>query len=884
MSPDAGHDRLPRCFRNLPYLQTSRLAPLTYTANASRPTNAGKLLERALVQAIQSLRPANTAAVDARARRCHALLVRRFVDGGSVASVSEGLGISESEYYRELHQALGAVVSVLWETWGPHWSESDPASGRSRVTPADPAKRQSPAGAWRAAGNLPPPLTSFVGRERELKAVGELLAGASLVTLTGAAGCGKTRLALECAREGATRYPDGVWLVDLAGLNEPHLTAHVVAGAVGCRGDQPGPLLGAVTRHLAGKRALLVLDNCEHLIGACAELASALLSSCPTLSLLATSRERLLVAGEHVYQVPPLSVPEAGGVLSLANLAAYDGPRLFRDRATACCPGFTLTPDNASAVAGICAALDGLPLAIELAAAWTPVLPADELLARLHDRFRLLTGGYRGAPPRQQSLLAMVEWSYALLTEAEATLFRRLSVFAGGWDLDAAEAVCAGGYIGRQEVLVLIARLVDKSMVVATNSTGAGRYRLLETLREFGATRLAQGDDAGLIREQYVDYYTSLAERAECELTGPRQREWLSRLVENAPNLRQVLRMLLEACNTNGFLRLAGALWRYWAIEGMVDEGRECLRQALYSALSTDASAPESALIAKAMQGAGALARMQGAFAQSQTMLIESAHRFRDLGDLTETARSLVYLAWTHIDSGDLTTYRPVIKEALATARAAGDPVVEGWALARLGHGALLLGELAAAARLFGESIRFARSTGDSWMLAWSLGQLSTTYSCGLGEPVPGEIERLEVDVIRTWRELGSRRDLAYSLYILAHYYTTTGRSELAEPMLREAISIASDVGDALGMVEGLLYWATHAQFARDPERALTLLGAALAAQIPTGITLPPVMQAWCSRIRAGCSALQDNEASEAALLAGHRLTLEQAVRYALGR
>ncbi len=414
--------------------------------------------------------------------------------------------------------------------------------------------------------NLPVQLTSFIGRKRETAEVTRLLSGDSskaasgirLLTLTGPGGTGKTRLALQVAAGLVERFPDGIWLVELAALSDPSLAPQTVASAIGLLNTGGRPPLELLTRYLAPKQALLLLDNCEHLVAACADLADALLRVCPRLQILATSREGLRLAGETTWPVPSLSVPSLAGEQlgrrSLGDLREFESIKLFVERARSVTPAFELNEQNLAAVAQLCHRLDGIPLAIELAAARTRLLPVEQLLDRVQDRFRLLTGGSRNALPRQQTLRALVDWSYDLLSVQERLLFDRLSVFAGGWTLEAAEAVCAddGGerkmgeqgptnLLRSEDVLDLLGHLLEKSMVVGERSAdGTARYRLLETLRQYGQERLATGGETATdaARARHATYFIALAEKVASGMHGPDQPKWSDRLEIEHDNIR----------------------------------------------------------------------------------------------------------------------------------------------------------------------------------------------------------------------------------------------------------------------------------------------------------------------------------------------------------
>jgi predicted ATPase len=402
---------------------------------------------------------------------------------------------------------------------------------------AEPALRTSE----RAPHNLPSELSSFVGREKELSEVKRLLADTRLLTLTGSGGCGKTRLALAAATDLLEEFEEGVWMVELAPLADPALVPQAVASTLGVR-EQPGRSpTETLSDYLSSKQVLLVLDNCEHLIEACAVLAEALLHSCPELRILATSREALGITGEVAWLVPSLSLPDLRHLPEIESLPRYESARLFVERTTAVKPTFALTERNATAVAQVCYRLDGIPLAIELAAARAKVLSVEQISERLDDCFRLLAAGSRTAMPRHRTLHATMDWSHDLLPDEEQTLFRRLSVFAGGFTLEAAESVCAGKDLQRDEVLELLSHLVDKSLVAVWEKDGETRYRLLETVRQYGREKLSESGEEGHLWERHAGYYLALAAKAEPELKGAGQVEWLQRFEWEHDNLRAAI-------------------------------------------------------------------------------------------------------------------------------------------------------------------------------------------------------------------------------------------------------------------------------------------------------------------------------------------------------
>ncbi len=429
--------------------------------------------------------------------------------------------------------------------------------------------------------NLPVQVTSFIGRAHEQAGVLALLERSPLVTLTGAGGAGKTRLLLQVAVAALETCPDGVWLVELASLADPALVAQAVAAVLGVREEPGRPLSATLAAYLQPKALLLLLDNCEHLVGACAEQCTGLLRTCPKLRILASSREGLAVAGETTYRVPSLSVPDLEHLPVPEQLAGYEAVQLFLERARARRPEFSLSAKNARAVALICARLDGMPLAIELAAARVSVLPVEGIAARLDDRFRLLTGGPRSALPRQQTLRATLDWSHDLLSDRERLLLRWLSVFAGGWTLEQAEEVCAGQGIEAWEVLDVLGSLVNKSLILPEERDGEAHYWLLETIREYALERLAMSGEQVEFRRRHAGYYLRLAEAAEPELHGPQQGRWLNQLEIEHDNLRAALAWSLGGGAPESGLRLAAALCDFWLRLGHLSEGRTWIEQAL---------------------------------------------------------------------------------------------------------------------------------------------------------------------------------------------------------------------------------------------------------------------------------------------------------------
>ncbi|MFW9770236.1 MAG: DUF4062 domain-containing protein, partial [Candidatus Thorarchaeota archaeon] len=437
--------------------------------------------------------------------------------------------------------------------------------------------------------NLPQELTTFIGRDQLITSISHVLKKEKtrLVTLTGPGGVGKTRLALKIAAGQQSQHPDGVWLVELASFSDPSLVVQSVADVFGLREEQNRPLSMTLLDYLYDKNLLLILDNCEHLVDAAAQLAETILRGAPGVRILTTSRQPLGIPGEVTRGVSPLNTPGLQDEATVEQLMQYEAVNLFVERAFEVKPDFNLTDLNAAAVANICARLDGIPLAIELAVARLRVLSVEEIATRLDDRFRLLVGN-RSTLPRQQTLRALIDWSHDLLTDNERKLLSRLSIFAGGWTVEEAEAVCSGDGIEQVEVLDLMTQLVDKSLVIANMENGRGRYQFLDTIHQFSSERLLESEEFEQVTQRHAEYFQNLAERSYGELWSSEQEYWLKNLTVERDNLRQALEFLTRSAGQEELgLRMAGSLWRFWEIRGYISEGRNYLEHAL--AINPDA-------------------------------------------------------------------------------------------------------------------------------------------------------------------------------------------------------------------------------------------------------------------------------------------------------
>ena len=632
-----------------------------------------------------------------------------------------------------------------------------------------------------------------------------------MLTLTGAGGCGKTRLGLQVAADLIEAYPDGVWFVDLAPLADEALVPQAALGALGAPAAPGRPPLAVLTEALRRATSLLVLDNCEHLVRACARLVDAVLRGCPRVTVLATSRELLGIAGEAAWRVPSLAAPDPARLPSVEHLAGYEAVRLFAERAALGRPGFAVTAENAPAVAQICARLDGLPLALELAAARVRVLAPEQIAARLDDRFRLLTGGSRTALRRQQTLRAAVDWSHDLLPEAERALLRRLAVFAGGWTLDAAEAVGVGAGVEAEEVLDVLTQLVDKSLVVAEAPAGRGeaRYRLLETVRQYAEEKLLDAGEAAAVRARHRDWFLAWAERARAELRGPDQRAWRRRLDAEHDNLRAALEWSHgEPGGAEAELRLGAALAPYWESRGLHAEGRRRLEAALARAVPPaggDSGPPVGAgPRAAALAAAGGLAWRQGDGRRARPLLEAAAAGFRALNDPRGLAGVLGSLAVAAYFAGDYAASRERIDEILALARRVGDGQL--LARARFGVGSHLVrtGDYAEGRRLCEEALRRFRELGDEANVIQALNDLALA---AMGEGDLARARALATERQALTEAAGLWRSLGFALTLLGRLARLAGDRAEARRRLAAGLPQSRDAGDRPSVVVSLEEW-----------------------------------------------------------------------------
>jgi predicted ATPase/class 3 adenylate cyclase len=669
--------------------------------------------------------------------------------------------------------------------------------------------------------NLPRQLTTFIGREREIAEAKRLLAETHLLTITGLGGSGKTRLSLEIGARLLTEYPDGVWLVEFAPLADPARVPQVLATALGVREEAGCPLLTTLVDHLRSKRVLLLFDNCEHLVDACARLADDLLRGCPEVKILASSREALGLTGEVAFRVPPLSLPDSRHVPPRERLAEYEAIRLFVDRAMAVKPDFTLTDDTAAAVVQICRRLDGIPLAIELAAARVRTLSVQQITAHLDERFRLLTGGSRTALPRHQTLRGLIDWSYGLLSEAERELFRRVSVFVGGWTLEASVAVCAGADADRYDIVELLGRLVDKSLCLIDGEGSDPRYRLLETIRQYGFEKLAETSEGQVVRARHRDFYLGFAEDAEPRLQGPEQVAWLQRLEADHDNLRAALRWSLDCDETEAALRLGSALALFWDTHGYVREGREWLDELLARARERPTpTVTARRALAKVLDAASRTRARWSEFPQATEFLTQGLAVWRELGDKRGIAEALNNLAVGATQSGDRVRARVLVAESLALFRELSDKRGTAHALNNLAEILRGDGDLPRARALFEESVPLFEAIEDRRGLSHALDNLGGLLST---QGDYGAAEALYSKSLRLAEELGDNHAIATALRSLGGVAHHRGDQARARRCYEDSVARFREMSDGFCLAKSLIGYALTSHEVGDHEQARVL-------------------------------------------------------------
>ena len=769
--------------------------------------------------------------------------------------------------------------------------------------------------------NLPVQLTSFVGREREIEEVKRLLApepaqveepgpngsaphrqeGTRLLTLAGPGGTGKTRLALQVTVQLLDSYPEGVWLVELAPVADAALVPQAVTSALGVREVTGSSPTDTLLEHLRPKSTLLLLDNCEHLVEECARLVSILLRACPRLSVLATSREPLGIGGELPYRVPSLSLPDPGNLPGVDSLAQYEAIRLFVERAQVAEPKFALTERNGAAVMEICRRLDGIPLAIELAVARVKVLSVEQIAARLDDRFRLLTGGSRTALPRQQTLQAAMDWSYDLLSNEEQGLLRLLSVFTGGWSLEAAEAVCVGESSETLDVLDLLSHLVDKSLVVVEQpelratqeqaGSGEVRYRLLETVRQYAGSKLMQAGESERARDSHLNYFLRFAEELEPKSTGPDAIAVLDRLEVEHDNLRTALEWSLsrgEERTAEKALRLAGALRTFWYWRGYLSVGRHWLERAIAlpgSVAQGLESVKEDPLWlrsrGKVLQGAGMLAWPQADVELARTWLEESVTIQRQLGDSADLAQSLHILGHVTFDQLDYVGARSLFEESLSLFRQLGDKIIGPSLVGDLGIVAYAIGDYPTARHFLEQSISEYRGVQSS------IGEVQMLVKLGDVVRSEGDYERaaeLYEECLAQARKIGARVLAASALHKLGQIAHHRGNYAQACSLLKESVKMQQEAGNKQGIAECLAALAGVIGAQGHLDWAARFFGAADAILEQIKVPMAPADRAQYDRDLAAARAQVEEQTWEIAWAEGRAWSLEQAIEHAMAQ
>ena len=751
--------------------------------------------------------------------------------------------------------------------------------------------------------NLPIQVTPFVGREHEVSAASTLLRrrDTRLLTLVGPGGTGKTRLALQVAAELLEEFEDGVFFVALAPVSDPTLVAPTIAQTLHVKETGDQTLLESLKGYLRDKEALLLLDNFEQ-VGEASPLVGALLGAAPGLKMLVTSREMLHVYGEKEFPVSPLALPDRKHMPPLEQLTQYEAVRLFIERAKDVKPDFRVTNENAPAVAEICVRLDGLPLAIELAAARIRLLPPQALLGRLQSRLKMLTGGAKDVPARQQTLRSTIEWSYDLLGTAEQKLFPRLAVFAGGCTLEAVEAVCNPGQDVLEELeidtLDGVSSLVDKSLLrQEEGAEGEARFVMLETVREYARERLHESGEEDAVRRLHANFFLAMGEEVQSKLTGPDQVTWLKRLEPEHDNMRAALAWSWEEVTPNGpprdvevGARLAIAWYYSWYRDRSLSEGREWFERALVGLERTEGPEHASAR-ATVLLGAGLVAMHQGDVTTARPRLEASVEVWRALGDKRGLARALIVLGATAVNQGDEQAALLALEESQVLARELGEKPIYLGALMRLGDLALGRGDYAMARSRYEEYLTLQRQAGHTWGIAHGLNNLGEIARC---EGDYGRAELLYNESLSLFREVGATREIPRLIHNLGYVAQQQGDYNRAAARFKESLTLFQELGNKRGAAECLAglggvagaqgQQASAGRAAR--ERAATLLGAARAQLDAVGAAMWPADRIEYERNLASLRSEAHGKLEEAnwkqAWDGGQAMSMEQAIAYAL--
>ncbi len=852
------------------YLQRHPLNRLVRPDAGEHSVDAGKALRQLIVNAIEALRPFPSATGQPVSTAAYEILKLRYLEGLDRAEIQTRLLLGRSEYFREQQRGVEALALLLQK----HEPTEADLLGQISDVPLETESDGVAPSAHRH--NLPAAMTSYIARAGELDLVKRRLREARLLTLTGPGGCGKTRLATEVAREMVDGYADGVWLIELAPLGDPTLVPDMVAAVLEVRGGPGQPILATLLPALRSRRLLLILDNCEHLLDACARLADAILRNCPNVQILATSREALGITGEVTWLVPSLSLPPLDRIIPLPVLAGSEAIRLFVDRAVAVQPALTLTEQNAPTMTQICRRLDGIPLAIELAATRVKTLSLEHVATRLDHRFHLLTVGSRTALPRQQTLAATVDWSYDLLTVPERALFNRLSVFAGTFTLDAVEAVCGD----EGDVLASFSALVDKSLVVAESGRGGVEsYRLLETLRQYGRERLVAAGEAEHFQQRHASYYLQLAEEAQRYLmSGPEQLVYLARVNLEWDNIRAAMQWFLSHEAVDEGLRLSAALeFPIW-YRGLDTTEGYAWRKRL---LSVPVEATPTATRTNALLWMGIAASCVGDIAQVRQWLGDALAMARQIAD--DRVQGWVTHRVSRFADPEPERWYGKTRWELAEAsirhyRAAGDRWGMAVAQAWLGNLAFHQGDLDRARHLLIESVAIARSVGERHGVAFALRYLG---EAAIAES-DTEARTYLFESRQLYRELGDVQGPAYVAYLLGRFDCLHGRFDAARQHYETGLREFRDLIWIEMIVRSLNGLAMLAAGQGKAQRVYRIAAASARLRDASGIVVSPVEQAELDRALATARSTLGEAGVAAASAEGHSMTTEGAVAYAL--
>jgi non-specific serine/threonine protein kinase len=766
--------------------------------------------------------------------------------------------------------------------------------------------------------NIPIPLTSFIGREKELKEVAGLFSKSRLITLTGSGGVGKTRLAIQVVAETLDLFPDGVWFLDLASLTDPALIPNTLANLLGLRGSGEIPVTQLLINYFHTRTALVIFDNCEHLIDASAQLIHSLLTSCEHTTILATSRETLRVSGEIPYRVPSLEIPEPNTEFDFLEISSMEAVKLFVERAAVASQPFILSQKNVVPIAQICQRLDGIPLALELAAARVSVLTVEQILKRLDDRFNLLTGGLRTYLPRHQTLRATIEWSHELLSEKERVLFRRLAVFVGGWTLEAAQEVCSDDGLEPNEILELISQLVNKSLMAVENSYRETRYRRLETIRQFAREKFMESGEGELIRQRHANWFVELAEQAEPKLRGPEQFQWLDRIEQEHNNFRVALEWSLNN-NIEAGLRIGAALVWFWDAHDHCIEGVQYMEKLLAAepnALSlwrANAFARSGYLAALAydLTSSPSYLEKMSDFAQSglkvsrqlnfmegeafsllcialsflfggdinQGLLLakRSLGIFQQAGIQWGMYRSYTAIAFFEHAQGNYEKTTEAYRSALLLSRQAGDLNMTTFLVFALGRLAVEQGHYEEAEALFQESLPLARQAKNKHNISGNLQALGDLY-IHLKQYAQAR-DSLE-ECVAIQKVIGDQ-EVVYSINRLGRVACLQGHLEQANKHYEEGLRLAQKYDSRKMLAWCLIELSELAALNEQPVRAASLLGA-LESLPELRIGLLAHERLELEKVTDTVRSQLDGEAYAAAYEAGKRMSLEEAVSYAL--